>query len=158
MKVKELVTETSVFMNYESSTKIHHSFWPLAAKRKPQIFAHKRPVLAGADHQPLTAGVKRTGQPPLYPRTWRFIFFVSNAGLFTLISSWAEVWWLQKQPWECMTCTAQQCPRAVERAQQSALKEEETKSYLAFREMWGPEATAGLRPHGKYFFLWGQVR
>jgi len=90
------------------------------------------------------------------PKNTEIIFSVSSARLFTLISSWTEVWQLQKQLWERMT-HAQQCPGAMEWAQQSALNEEETEPYLAFREMWGPELLLGMRPCGKCFFLCGQV-
>lgn len=37
------------------------------------------------------------------PENTEIIFSVSSARLLTLISSQAEVWWLQKQPWESTT-------------------------------------------------------
>lgn len=127
--------------------------------QKPRIFAHRRPVPAGADHRPLTAGAKRTGPPALYPRTWRLFFFSLQRKTLHIDSQLGRGSVVAEAAVGVEDARrAQRCPGATEWAQRSALKQEETKPHLASGEMWGPEILLlGMRPYGKYFYLRGRV-
>lgn len=66
--------------------------WQQCVAAKPWIFAHQRPVMAGVNHQLLTASAPKTS---LLKNT-ESCFSASSARVFLLTPTWAEAWWLQK--------------------------------------------------------------